>query len=192
MEVGIIVIVAVVVLVGLAVAGYATGKAGSPPTISLPGDGTSGAGCPEACARWDNARQMQCNARADEAAARSRADAIRGQMLSFLAAAVSLLTAGALALAAVGTLAGSAITIFTIPLIVYLAGIAIGFLTAGAAAAAAAAVFAGQLIAAEQDASAKSAARAAWDAEVAKARNEVNMKCSLEEANACLGRPAPC
>jgi hypothetical protein len=185
----VITILVVVALAGLFASGVASGKAGNPPTASLPGDGKSSADCAQACARWDNARQMQCNAKADEAAARSRADGIRGLMLSFIASAVSMAVAGAAVIAAA---AAAHATILGIPLAVWLTGIAIGLFVLAAAAFATAAVLAGQLVAAEQDSNAKATARSAWDAEVANARNEVNMKCPLAEASACLSRTAPC
>lgn len=185
----IIVVIVVVVLGGLVAAGVASGNAGNPPTITLPGDSKSAADCQQACAAWDNARQMQCSAKADEAAARSRADAIRGQMLALIAAAVALAAAGAAAIAAIGP---SAITIIGIPLAVWLLGIAIGLFIAAAAATAAAAVLAGQLVAADADAGRKSSARSAWDTEVAKKRAAVSASCSLAEANACFSRTAPC
>lgn len=186
----VITIIVVVVLAGLVATGVGIGRAGSPPTISLPpADTPSAADCAQACAAWDNARQMECNAKADETAARNRADALRGQMLASIAAAVALSAAGVAAL--VGATAATA-TLFGIPLGIYLMGIAVGLFVAAAVAAAAAALFAGQLIAAEQDATSKSAARSAWATTVANARNQVNSKCPLAEANACLSRSAPC
>ncbi len=188
----IIIAIAVVGVLGVLVGvGVATGKTGNPPTISLPEDEKSPADCQQACAAWDKARQMECRAKADEAAARSRADAIRGQMLASIAAAVSLSAAGVAALVAVGTVSAT-LTILAIPLVVWLLGIAIGLFIAAAAATAAAAVLAGQLVAAESDSAAKAAARSGWGTAVANARNEVNMKCPLGEANACLSRTAPC
>ena len=185
-----LVVVAVVgVLGGLVAAGVATGNAGNPTTITLPGDAKSPADCAQACAAWDNARQMQCNAKADEAAARSRSDAIRGQMLALIAAAVALAAAGGAAIAAIAAASG---TIIGIPIAAWLLGIAIGLFIAAAAAAAAAAVLAGQLVAADADAGRKASARMAWDTEVAMDRTKVSASCSLAEANACFSRTAPC
>ncbi len=191
MELGIIVIVVAVVVVGAFVSGYVNGRTDSPPTINPPAP-ASGADCQQACARWDNARQMQCNAKAAEALALSRAAAIQGQLVATLAAAIPLLGAGLGALAALGPLASTSFTIFTIPLTVLLAGIGVALLVVGTALLATAAFFAGQLVAAQADAAAKAATRAAWDTEVTNARAEVNMKCSPTEANACLSRTAPC
>ena len=184
-----VIIIVVGILGALVLAGYANGKAGNPKTTSPPMDATSVADCQQACVAWDTARQMQCNARADEQAARLRADAIRSQMLAFFAAAVSLSIAGGATLAAAGA---ATATVIGIPLAIILYGVAIGLFIAAAAAFAYAAYLVGQLVNAESDASTKSAARDAWDTEVTRARNAVNMKCTLAEANACLSRTAPC
>jgi hypothetical protein len=184
-----IIIVIVAVVGALVIAGYENGKGGNPTTTFPPSDTTSIAGCQQACAAWDAARQMQCNARADEQAARARADAVRTQMLAFTAAGVSLGIAGGVALAAAGA---ATATIFGIPLAAVLYGVAAALFVLAAAATAAAAYFAGQLINAELDVASKSAARAGWDGEVARTRNAVNTNCSLAEANACLSRTAPC
>lgn len=136
MEVGIIILVVVVALIAFFI-GIATGSARNPPSIERPGAPPGDANCKDACTRWDNARQAQCNAKADEAAARSRADGIRGQMLAFVAAATSLTIAGAAALAAA---AAATATIFGIPAGVVLTGVAIGLFALAAAAAASAAM----------------------------------------------------
>lgn len=186
----ILIVIAVVVVVGgLVVLGFFTGRAQNPPTVASPGGASADGNCRQACARWDTARQMQCNSRADEAAARSRADAIRNQMLAFIAAATSLTIAGAATLVAA---AAATATFFGIPAGIALTAVAIGLFVLAAAATASAAYFAGQLVAAEADVGSKAAARQAWDTEVASARAEVNARCSPEEANACLTRTAPC
>lgn len=187
MVIGIVAIV-VVVVVGLYLIGVATGNGNSPPTISLPSGGRSD-DCQSACAAWDNARQMQCSARADEAAAKSRADGIRNAMLASLAAAVAL---GAAAAATFAAAAAASATILGIPAAALLTGIAIGLAIAAAAALSAALVLAGQLTAAEADLAEKASARQTWDAAVVSARDTVNKVCSMEEANACLSRTAPC
>lgn len=187
MAIGIVILILVIVG-GVFVGGLQVGDSGSPATITLPGS-TSADSCAQACVAWDNARQMECNAKADEAAARSRADAIRTQMLAFMASAVSLAIAGGATLAAAGT---ASATIFGIPLGIVLKAIAISLFVLAAAALLYADLLAGQLVSAEADATTKAAARSAWSTAVANARAEVNTKCSPAEANACLTRTAPC
>ena len=187
MIIGIIILIAVVVG-GVFVSGLQVGAGGSPKTITLP-DGTAGDNCAQACIAWDNARQMECIAKADEASARSRADALRTQMLAFMATAVSLGIAGGVALAAAGA---ATATIFGIPLGIILTGIAVALFVLAAAAFLYADFLAGQLVSAEADATRKSNARSAWSTAVAAARAQVNAKCSAAEANACLSRTAPC
>jgi hypothetical protein len=177
-----------VAAVGLFVLGNKTGNAANPPTV-LPRHTDGPGDCNQACIAWDNARQMQCGARADEVAARSRADGIRNAMIAALAAAVSLSVAGAATIAAA---AAATATFFGIPAGIILTGIAIGLFVLAAAATAAALVLAGQLGAAEGDAAEKAMARQLWDAAVATARADVNRLCTTAEANACLSRPAPC
>lgn len=186
------VVVVILVVVGVAIAfliGLGTGSSLNPPSVERPGEPKADANCADACARWDNARQMQCNAKSDEAAARSRADGIRGQMLATLAAATTLAVAGAAALAAA---AAATATIFGIPAGIVLTGVAIGLFVLAAAALAAAAIFTGQLVAAESDVNDKAATRRAWDTEVANARSAVNASCPIDAANACLSRAPPC
>jgi hypothetical protein len=72
---GISVVIIVVIYVIIYGVGIATGRS-SNPTTREPDDANSPRDCAEACTVWDNARQGLCNARSDEAAARSRADAI--------------------------------------------------------------------------------------------------------------------
>jgi len=183
------IIIGIVVILGTVfIAGIRFGDGNKPATVALPGE-TSVEGCAQACVAWDNARQMECNAKADEASARSQADAIRTQMLAFIAAAVSLGIAGAATLAAAGA---ATATFFGIPLGIVLTGIAIGLFVASAAALLYADFLAGQLVSAEADATKKAAARSAWSAAVTNARAQVNMKCNSAEANACLSRTAPC
>ena len=187
MAIGIIILILVVVGT-VFIAGLKVGNDGSAATITLP-DSTSAENCAQSCVAWDNARQMECNAKADETTARLRADAIRSQMIAFIATAVSLGTAGAVAIAAAG--AASA-TIFGIPLGIILTAIAVSLFVLAAAAFLYADFLAGQLVSAEADATKKSAARTAWSTAVTNARAQVNMKCSPAEANACLSRTAPC
>jgi len=177
------------VIVGLFFVGVGVGSAQNPPTVALPGDAPSELSCQSACSRWDNARQMLCGAKADEIAAKNRADGIRTSMLAFIATAVALTGAGVTALIAA---AAATATFFGIPAGIVLTGVAIALFALAAAATAAAAVFAGELVVAEADAARKADARQKWDAEVALARSEVNAKCPVEQANACLSRAAPC
>lgn len=188
MEVGVVILIVVAVVIFFFI-GLASGGAQNPASLGLPVKPSGDSSCKDACTRWDNARQMQCNAKADEAAARARADGIRGLMLGFLAAATSLTIAGAAALAAA---AAATATIFGIPAGIVLTGVAIGLFVLAAAATASAAVFAGQLVSAEADVGAKSAIRRAWDTEVAAARADVNAKCPADEANHCLSRAPAC
>lgn len=183
-------IVAVVVIVGATLFGLGvkSGTNGNPKTVAPP-DRPSIQTCQEACAAWDNARQMQCNAKADEDAARARADSIRTEMLAFIAAAISLAAGAAATLVAAGV---ATATFFGIPLGVILTGIAIGLAVASGVASAAADVLAGQLVAAETDYGAKANARRGWDTEVANDRGQINLLCSIDEANACLSRSTPC
>jgi hypothetical protein len=187
MAIGIIILI-VVIVGAVFVSGLQAGSNASPTTITLPGSATAD-GCAQACVAWDNARQMECNAKADEAAARSRADAIRTQMLAFVASAVSLGIAGGATLAAAGA---ATATIFGIPLGIILTAIAVSLFVLAAAAFLYADFLAGQLVSAEADATNKSAARNAWSTAVANARAQVNKNCSPAEANACLSRTAPC
>jgi hypothetical protein len=181
-------VIVVDVVGGLYAAGYATGNANSPPTVSLPSGGRTD-DCQAACVAWDNARQMQCGARADEAAAKSRADGIRGMLVAAIAAAAALAAAAAATFVAA---AAATATFFGIPAGIVLTGIAIGLSIAAATAAGAAIVLAGQLTAAEADLAEKASARQTWDAAVTTARDNVNKVCSVEQANACLSRTAPC
>lgn len=187
MLIGIIILI-IVVVGAVFVSGIQVGDKGSPTTVSLPGD-SSPDGCAQACAAWDKARQMECIAKADEASARARADAIRTQMLAFIASAVSLGIAGGATLAAAGV---ATATIFGIPLGIVLTAVAISLFVLAAAAFLYADFLAGQLVAAEADATRKAAARSAWSTAVATARAQVNSSCSVAEANACLSRTAPC
>jgi hypothetical protein len=164
--------------------GYSKGSGDSPLTVARPTT-TDPADCRQACSAWDNARQMLCSAKADETAARSRADGIRGQVAAATASAVSLGVGGAAAAAAAST---ATATFYGIPAAV----IAIALFVASAAAWAAVAQLAGQLTAAEADVGNKASVRQAWDQAVADARDAVNSKCTEAEANACLSRTAPC
>jgi hypothetical protein len=178
----------IVVAGGLIAAGYRVGKDNSPPTVSSPTGADSG-DCRQACSAWDNARQMSCSAKSDESAARSRADGIRGQLLAAIAAAVALGVAAGAALGAVGAATG---TIIGIPAALFLIRAAIALIVASALAWATAAFLTGELAAAEIDAAAKARARQGWDTAVVATSADVNSKCSLVEANACLSRSAPC
>lgn len=188
MEVAVIILVVVGIVIAFLI-GAGTGSSLNPPSVGRPGDPKPDANCADACARWDNARQVQCSAKADEAAARSRADGIRGEMFAALAAGTALAAAGAAALAAAAV---ATATIFGIPAGIVLTGVAIGLFALAAAALVAATIFAGQLVAAESDVNSKAAARRTWDAEVASARQAVNATCPIDSANACLARAAPC
>lgn len=168
--------------------GLVKGSEDNPATVGGP-SGIAPANCGQACSEWDNARQMLCGAKADEAAARSRADGIRGQLAAAIAAAVALAVGGAAAAAAATVATAS---FFGIPAAAILWGVAIALFVASAAAYVAADFLAGELTAAEADAANKAEARQAWDGAVAAARAEVNKKCSEAEANACLSRSAPC
>jgi hypothetical protein len=168
--------------------GSSKGSGDSPPTIPRP-TGTDSNDCRQACSAWDNARQMLCAAKADEAAARSRADGIRGQVAAATASAVSLGVGGAAAAAAATT---ATATFYGIPAGVVLWGIAIALFIASAAAWAAVAQLAGQLTAAEADVGVKASTRQSWDKAVVDARAAVNSLCTEAEANACLSRTAAC
>lgn len=188
MEVAVVILVVVVLVIAF-LFGVSTASSLNPPSLGQPGDPKADASCAEACARWDNARQMQCSAKADEAGGRSRADGIRGEMFAALAAATAFAAAAVAALVAA---AAATATIFGIPAGIVLTGVAIGLFAASATALAAAAVFAGQLVSAESDVNTKVATRRAWDGEVAAARQAVNSSCPIDAANACLSRAAPC
>ncbi|MGH6785532.1 MAG: hypothetical protein ACREBO_01775 [Novosphingobium sp.] len=179
----------VIAIAGGFILGRAAGTNDSPPTISLPADGSSAKDCDAACVAWDNARQMACNAKNDEAAARARADGLRGQVVAALATAVSLATAAAATFVAAAAAAG---TIFGLPAAAVLTGIAVGLAISAAVAFLIADGFVGAMTAAEADASAKTSARQTWDAEVARLRALVNSQCPPDKANACLSRASPC
>lgn len=189
MEISGISVVVIVVVYGIIYGvGVAMGSANNPPTRG-PGATKPSNTCADACAAWDNARQGLCNAWSDEEAARSRADAIRTQMIAMFALAAALAgVAAGLAAAASATAA----TIFGIPAAIVLATAAVAMGALAAAALAGAALLAGQLTAAELDHSSKSRARANWETGVSDMRAEVNRLCSQEEANACLSRASPC
>lgn len=191
MEIGTIgFIVALIVTVGVLIyaRGYNEGSGSNPRTVPGPRSSDS-ADCKQACVAWDNARQMLCAAKDDEAAARSRADGIRGQLVAAITAAVSLgVAAAATAVAATAATA----SVFGIPAAVILWGIAIGLAAASAVAWAAAAYLGGELTAAEANVAAKASARQDWDSAVAGIRAAVNRLCTEAEANACLSRTAPC
>lgn len=163
--------------------GVRDGGGDSPPTVTAPAPSDPG-DCQAACVAWDNARQMQCSARADEQAARDRANGLRGQVAAAIAFAATVLGA-AIAVTIAAVSAGW-------PAIVFLAIAAAIAWSLFAAATAASLFLGGQLSSAEADAAAKSQARADWDAAVAAARAQVNSQCSPAEANACLSRTAPC
>lgn len=175
-------------VVGIYMAGQAAGRRDNPPTVSEPSPAPTAA-CDAACKAWDFARQMQCSANADEAAARSRADGIRNEALGVLAGAFLLAGAGAGLVAAAGA---ATATVFGIPAGVLLMAAAIAMFAAAAAAFSLADFLFGQLAAAERDVADKAAIRQAWDAETVRTRNEVNANCTIDQANACLSRSAPC
>lgn len=164
--------------------GKRSGGSGNPPTVTLPG-ATDTADCAQACSTWDNARQSLCGAKSDEAAARARADGIRGQLLAVVAAEATAI--GVAVTATVAAIAAGAPWV-----VVILAVVAVILWAAVATLAAVVAFLGGQLNAAEIDLATKASARQAWDNAVANARAEVNSKCSQAEANACLSRTAPC
>lgn len=164
--------------------GVRDGGGDSPPTVAIP-TASDPADCQTACSEWDRARQMLCAAKADEQAARDRANALRGQVAVAIAAATALTAAGA------GLVAAAAATLNPITAVV-LAIIAAVVFAVALALWIAAEFLGGQLTSAEADATVKSRARADWDAAVVAARDAVNTKCSVAEANACLSRTAPC
>lgn len=168
--------------------GVRSGGAGNPSTVSSPA-GTDATDCREACSAWDNARQMLCSAKADEVAARSRADGIRGQVAVAIAAATALTAAG---VAAAVAAAAATATFFGIPAGIVLAVIAAALFAAAVVSWAVASFLAGELTSAEADVGAKASVRQNWDAAVASARAAVNTMCDPAEANACLSRSAPC
>lgn len=188
MIIGIGIAIGVAVLIGLWFAGRAMGAAQDPPTVLSPG-GTTSDDCRTACSNWDSARQMQCNAKADEEAARGRADGIRNELLTTIAGAIALAAAAVAAFAGAAAATASVFGALAAPALIILG---ISLVTAAVAATAAADVLAGQLNAAESDASAKAMARQSWDTAVAAARAKVNAQCSMDEANSCLSRAAPC
>lgn len=185
----IIVIMVVIAVAGGFVLGRAAGTNGSPKTVSLPSTDVAAADCDQACVAWDNARQMACNAKNDETAARNRADGLRGQVVAAAATAVGLTTAAAATFVAAAAAAG---TIFGLPASAVLTAIAIGLAIAAAAATLILDGYTGALTAAEEDAATKASARQAWDAEVARLRALVNSQCPPDKANACLSRPGTC
>jgi hypothetical protein len=164
--------------------GQRSGGGDNPPTVSAPA-GTDSSDCTQACARWDNARQMLCGAKADETAARSRADGIRGQLATAIAA-----EATATGIAVTATIAAS---VAVLPWVVIVLAVIAAILWATVLVLMGVVAFlGGELNSAEADVANKASARQAWDTEVATARAEVNSKCSQAEANACLSRTAPC
>jgi hypothetical protein len=163
--------------------GVRDGGGDSPATVTGPA-ASDPADCQQACVAWDNARQMQCSARADEQAARDRANGLRGQVAAAIAFAATVLAAAIAATVAAASAGWPAIVFLAI-------AAAIAWLLF--AAATAASLFLGGLLSsAEADAAAKSKVRSDWDQAVADARAQVNAKCSPAEANACLSRTAPC
>ena len=164
--------------------GRRSGAAGNPPTVPVPA-ATDSSDCRQACSAWDNARQILCGAKADEVAARSRADGIRGQLGVAIGA-----EATATGIAVTATVAAS---VAVLPwVVVVLAVIAVILWASVLVLTAVVAFLGGQLNSAEADVASKASARQAWDTAVANARAEVNSKCSQAEANACLSRSAPC
>jgi len=165
------------IVVGLYIIGRLIGASGNPPTVTVGQNDEETTQCTELCNQYDARRSQRCNAEKDEATAKARADALRGQFLAFLAAAVSLVVA-----------AGAAAVI---PLV----GTAVAAALAAAAAVffALAAVTAGQMAAADIDLANK--AKAAQDARAAEAaaRALLVQKCASPDAvDKCLLRPAPC
>jgi Flp pilus assembly protein TadB len=132
--------------------------------------------CRDACNQWDRRRSERCLIQGDEAAARSRGDALRSELGIVLATVAGLLAAGVAAA--------------VIPVIGW--GVAAGFFTAAGIAAATAAFISGRLVAA--DAEMARLQQAAHDARQreAEARETVLRQCSSDEANACLNRSPPC
>lgn len=168
--------------------GRGKGSGDSPPT-RFPPEWEQPSNCQEAAVAWDNARQLQCAAIADEAAARARAEAIRGQLHAAIAAGISLAAAAAGAAAAA---AAATATIFGIPAGIVLWGVAAALGAASLGAFAAADFLGGMLAAAETDVAVKAAARREWDSMVAAGRAAINEACSQDQANNILGRTAPC
>lgn len=164
--------------------GKRSGGASNPSTVTLP-PGTDAADCAQACSDWDNARQMLCGAKSDDAAARSRADGIRGQLFAALAAEAALIAAAVTATVAatVAVLPWVVVVLIVVAAILWLAVLALM---------ATAAFLGGELNSAESDVATKASARQAWDNAVAADRATVNRTCSQAEANACLSRTAPC
>lgn len=175
-------------LIVVYLSGRSSSKKDNP--ITIPGPGASQvATCAEACTRWDNARQMLCIAKTDEAAAKSRVESLRRDELAALATATSFTLAGgvALAKAAVATA-----TVFGIPAGIILAALAASLFATAALAFGVALNFAGQLATAREDSARKVATRQEWDTEVASARAAVHQICTTAEGNNCLSIPAPC
>jgi hypothetical protein len=192
--IAIVVIVVTVLFIGSAIGGFFAARAGNPLTLAPP-SGRTAEGCADACRQWDNARQMQCNAAADEAAATKRADAIRGAFYALLALAAVLIGAAISATIGIGTIVAAStnpITFAGYALAAWLTAVAVGLYIAAVATLLAATFLAGQLIAADADAGLKSSRRQAWDAEVARTRLAVNSSCSAAEAALCLSRTGPC
>lgn len=182
---------AVRVVVGILTVGltefyfWGTRKGGgdSPTTVASP-TASDPADCQQACRDWDRARQMLCAAKADEQAARDRANGIRGQLAAAIAAATALTAAGIAAAVAAAASGWPAILFLAIVTAVLFASALIAWVAAE--------FLGGQLSSAEADLAEKAKVRAEWDAAVVAARDAVNAKCSLAEANACLSRTAPC
>jgi hypothetical protein len=164
--------------------GVRSGGAGNPATVSIPPEADP-ADCREACSAWDNARQILCGAKADETAARSRADGIRGQLLGAIAAE-ALLTGAAVTASVAAASAGLPWVVIVLVVAALILWAAVLVLTATVA------FLGGELNSAEADVAAKAKTRQDCDTAVANAREAVNRRCSLSEANACLSRSAPC
>lgn len=185
----IIALMIVVAVAGAFIIGRAAGSNGSSPTVPAPNRDGGSSECDKVGAEWDNARQMACNAKSDEAAARNRVENARSQLAVAIATAVSLGTAAAATFVAA---AAATATIFGIPAGIVLTGIAIGLVAAAAAATLLVIAWTGALTAADDDLAQKSRARNQWETEVARLRAAINANCPPEKANSFLGRPGPC
>lgn len=169
--------------------GKRTGKAASPPTVSVRRDSLDTELCAVAGARWDNAQQNLCKSINQEAAAINRVNGLRSREITALGFATSFSLAAASAFISA---AAATATVFGIPAGAILAGI-------GAALAGTAGVWygialdlAGQVQSAAEDAAEKSSEVRLWENEVSADRAQINLHCKPEEANVFLNRPPRC
>ena len=133
--------------------------------------------CREFCREWDSRRTELCMAEADERTARSRADTLRAEF--------------GIALMVVGGFLAAAVAAAVLPWPTNLA-VAIVALAAATIASTVAAFIGGLLNHADEEVARKVTASQDARNRVGAARGHVDDHCTVEEANACLNRAAPC